>query len=480
MRKILLSLLAAFALTVNAQKQLLYTESFSVADDGTETSTGISTYHFYDKSNVNSLDLTSYSKTLYTYNDKGQVATSTAYSWSSTTGWNEGSETTYEYDAEGNLTKTTTGESFVEYSGYEYGYYSKMTTPYYEGNFKLYFNEANQLIQREQIMADGSVNQREKFTYNADGTLATSHSAYVSGEEETYPSDVTYTYNADGTIANTVTVSETRWGAMTTKAVYVYTDYSQSYVPGNVVAKAGDNNVVTLSWEAVAGATEYIVSYDTKRETVTATTLTTPSLLDGSHDFYVQAVIGGIARNASDAVYAEVKDEGKLPASDFQITGVEQGENEYGSVQYNTSVQFTLPETSSTITGYKLFYGESNWDYTSVALENVTVNGNTATATIGLSQYNVGVYNSETYEYDLVTKPLCIVISYVTGDSDKSNVAYWDFANNQPTTAITDASSSTAVPVAYYSISGSKLNNAQKGINIVKMSDNSVRKIFVK
>lgn len=43
------------------------------------------------------------------------------------------------------------------------------------------------------------------------------------------------------------------------------------------------------------------------------------------------------------------------------------------------------------------------------------------------------------------------------------------------------AGASTAVtPVAYFTANGAQLKSAQKGLNIVKMSDNSVRKIFVK
>lgn len=46
-------------------------------------------------------------------------------------------------------------------------------------------------------------------------------------------------------------------------------------------------------------------------------------------------------------------------------------------------------------------------------------------------------------------------------------------------TSIANASSK-ATPVAYFSADGAQLKSAQKGLNIVKMSDNSVRKIIVK
>ena len=37
-----------------------------------------------------------------------------------------------------------------------------------------------------------------------------------------------------------------------------------------------------------------------------------------------------------------------------------------------------------------------------------------------------------------------------------------------------------ATPVAIYNISGTRVNKASKGINIVKMSDGSVKKVLVK
>jgi len=47
-------------------------------------------------------------------------------------------------------------------------------------------------------------------------------------------------------------------------------------------------------------------------------------------------------------------------------------------------------------------------------------------------------------------------------------------------TAISSVASTSATPVAIYSIAGAKVAKAQKGINIVKMSDGSVKKVLVK
>ena len=80
-------------------------------------------------------------------------------------------------------------------------------------------------------------------------------------------------------------------------------------------------------------------------------------------------------------------------------------------------------------------------------------------------------------EYDLGTKPLFVVISYATGDSEGSNVEYWDFAANETSIA---SAQTASTPVSIYSVSGVKISNAQKGINIVKMSNGEVKKVLVK
>lgn len=46
--------------------------------------------------------------------------------------------------------------------------------------------------------------------------------------------------------------------------------------------------------------------------------------------------------------------------------------------------------------------------------------------------------------------------------------------------AIQSAEAASQLPTAIYSVSGSKISNMHKGINIVKMSDGTVRKVFVK
>ena len=48
------------------------------------------------------------------------------------------------------------------------------------------------------------------------------------------------------------------------------------------------------------------------------------------------------------------------------------------------------------------------------------------------------------------------------------------------TTGISQTEKTEATPVAYYSLSGTQLPALQKGLNLVKMSDGTTVKIFVK
>jgi hypothetical protein len=46
--------------------------------------------------------------------------------------------------------------------------------------------------------------------------------------------------------------------------------------------------------------------------------------------------------------------------------------------------------------------------------------------------------------------------------------------------SIEEATATQAEPVAYYSISGTRQNALQKGINIVRYADGTARKVWVK
>ena len=443
---------AAATLTANAQvKKLVHIEQYTIVTDdaGNETKTlaNSGTMNYYDADGVLVMDQSSYNRNFYEYNADGTVAKKTGCSWSASTGWtaSDYSTYTYEYDAEGNMVKQTSAAgSGTQYSGYEHGQYSKMENIDATGNvtytaiFQNTFNEAGQLIQREQMQAnaDGTMYAflRLTYTYNANGTVATENQDYLNQDGTPMATNwykKVFSYNADGTLDHYRQQSASRYCEQTSDYVYVYATYDAAWVVQNITAEAGANNTVSLKWDNVDGATGYNVIYDQQVVTVADNAYTTATLLDGSHDFYVQAIVGGEAKNISAATTVDVKDAGKLPAQNFTIVGVEPGENDWGGIVYNTSIQFTLPETTSTITGYKLYYGEGNYDC--VSFSDPTIENGVATATVQLSQYSVSDYDSETYEYVPRSEvALKVVITYASGDAEPSNVKKWNFLDNEP------------------------------------------------
>ena len=73
-------------------------------------------------------------------------------------------------------------------------------------------------------------------------------------------------------------------------------------------------------------------------------------------------------------------------------------------------------------------------------------------------------------------KAIAILIDRSTGKIENAALSYIeDFA-----TAISSASSDSETPAACYSLDGRKLPSVQKGINIIRMADGSVRKVLVK
>ena len=493
MRKILLSLCALAAISASAQDTKLVridTYAITVDADGNETSALSTTgnVNYYDKANSIAMVQSSYQRSLYTYNANGTVASVDAYSWGDATGWAYSSTTEYEYNDKGLVAKmgTISKGVYTQYTYDEQGNEIMMENlnngaSTYSTSYNNTYNENKQLVIKDQVLTTtGAINQRTMYTYNADGSVKTVETGYYVADDQplTYPSVSEYTYNADGSIAKVRVTSTSRYGENTTEQVYVYATFAASYVPQNVKTAAGENSTVTVTWDAVEGATAYKVIYDKEVADCTGTTYTTGMLLDGEHTFYVQAVIGDEAKNISEAAAASVKDAGKLPAENFKVVGVELGEDQNGNVAYNTTVQFTLPEGHSEIKSFGVYYDLSSaWSKVSVDVASATIEGNAVTLVVPFANYNIGTWNNDTYEYDLGTKPLYVVISYASGDADPSNVEYWDFAANESSIA---AASTSATAVAIYSASGAKISAPQKGINIIRMSNNEVKKVLVK
>jgi len=64
--------------------------------------------------------------------------------------------------------------------------------------------------------------------------------------------------------------------------------------------------------------------------------------------------------------------------------------------------------------------------------------------------------------------------------ADDFHLTYFGTESQKELTGVESVATTTVAPVAIYTVSGTKVATLQKGLNIVKMSDNSVRKVLVK
>lgn len=506
MKKILLPLCAlAFGLSnANADKQLVKTTNFGITldENGAEASRmdNGSTNYYFGKNNKVVLETMSggYSQYVYTYTAEGELDKKFNQSWYQSTGWETSGYTKSVYDAEGNLLRNETYNledslmSVNEYSGYVNGCYAKMENKdglgvaYYSQTYGYTWNENNQPLTMISYSGEfETANQMTTYTYNANGQLETESTQYSDGNggwAEPHMTN-TYYYNADGSIDHVWQFQNGRWGAFVSDVVYTYADLDAAYAPTITSIEAGEANTVKLAWTAVEGATGYKVIFDQTVAEVTETTFTTPTLLDGSHDFYVLAVVNGEDKNLSDVATCSVKDLGKKAATDFAVGNVTVGEDEWGGVAYNIEVSWTLPTDASPITGIKVYYGESSYDYASV--EDVTA----TSATIQLGEWAVRVYDYELYEYtDGKDMPFSVVISYATGDSERSNAVVcnpYNIASDIQTVVANGAAENANV----YNLSGvcvrknvktaNAVDGLAKGIYIVESGD-AAYKVTVK
>lgn len=506
MKKILLPLCAlAFTVAnVSAEKQLVKQTNWGVTLDesGAEsarTDNGGTTY-YYDKNNNLVLEALAggYTQYSYTYTADGKLDKKFNQSWSQSNGWETSGYTKNVYDAEGNLLRAETYNlkdslmSVNEYSGYVNGCYAKMENKY--GNGEVYYsqtygytwNENNQPLTMTSYSGEfETANQMTTYTYNANGQLETESTQYSDGTGGWMDPHMTntYYYNTDGNIDHVWQYQNGRWGVFVTDAVYTYADLDAAYVPTITSIEAGEANTVKLAWTAVEGATAYKVIFDQTVAEVTETTFTTSTLLDGSHNFYVLAVVNGEDKNVSDVATCSVKDEGKKPATDFAMGAITLGENDWGGVAYNIEVSWTLPTNASPITGIKVYYGESSYDYVSVADVTAT------SATIQLGEYAVRVYDTELYEYtDGKDLTFSVVISYATGDSERSNTVTCN-PHNIATDIQTVVANGATENADVYTVSGicvrknvktaDAVNGLAKGIYVIK-SGKATQKVTVK
>jgi len=479
--------------------------------------------YYYNANNQNSVETTSSAHYRYNYNADGTIASRESWNFSNgvfcKTQVNE-----YEYDADKNMTKTTTKKYDVDgnvtstsgslYEDYENGYYKVMKnfsadgTVTYESHYQLTFNDAKQIVSSIQLTGAefDQPNQGTFYTYE-NGLLAREVMAYYTpgaeeGQEWSNVIQTTvYTYNSDNTINTSTVITDSRGIHNEVEWRYTYATLDPALIPQNLTADGTiGGNEVYLKWDAVADATGYVVMYDNLTAEVEGKTeFITPMLKDGLHYFAVQAVVGGEKKNLSDFVTASVKDEGNVPMENFQVLAAEKVEIEsYGNISYyyNLTLSWDVPEGASPISDYKVYVdkGES-WkpsaNYTTgmpEADKKETYNDVNSWVT---DRQNFYWYTFEDTEWDqdagetksLGKGPDCklwICAIYATGESKPSNVVdvnIYNLANGESgITTINNDNRNGAVEI--YNLSGQRVNNLIDGQVYIVKQGNTVKKML--
>lgn len=416
---------------------VLNTYSYASTDTKPTVPTSVLT-KLYNKTGQLDVELSSSSKNVYTYNAQGLVSIKKSFSWSSTNKlWNLSSKTTYEYDGTGQLIRensySATADTLTSYrvlSGYENGVYNSAKTMNYNGSKFTYWNTYKLAFDNGLLTSSVRYNQTSEtnrtpldstvYTY-ANGKKATAVLYIYNGSKfvgnTTGTSSETFSYNTNGDLTTDILTSISRYGNYISYNEYVYTNYDESYAPTNLTAspKTGAGvapNLVTLSWTAApsSAVTGYRVVCDTiVSGIITGNTYTTSTQgQNGVHEYSVIAVAGSEMKNTSNRVSLTLNDTGVIPANNVKVTTISDKKESDGS--YDVTVVWDAPQTTSTITGYRVYY--SSYSY---------IDTKTTTAVVNISAYNAEGTdaNGDTYGKDV---KIYVLAMYTTGTASQSNI----------------------------------------------------------
>lgn len=416
---------------------------------------------------------------IYVYNEAGQNTITTQYSWvAADNAYKAIQEETCTYDADGNLTEKNKVENVgtifeVKWTYKYYDYVNGIATYYDEyKNGSLYYmykqlpeyDSSNRLVKCVVMYADPV-----DYTNPTHETVS-----YDDKDKET-----TKTYGADGY------VTEENDGKTT--YTYTYTDLKAEYAPANFKAEIVGNQTA-LSWDAVDGAQKYILTYEQKVEEVTGTSKTV-TVGEGERWFAVQAVIGGVVRNAS-VISSTMTDAGKLPVTDLAVGEMTRSEEATESdkadsrVFYNIPLTWTLPEGHSEIVKivvyYKSVYGNDSYKTVGETIENaegkedLVVLPNATSYTLRVDPFEVAEWDSNNKPYKGIDTPVYLRIVYTTGESEKSNIVYVNpFDKFDNPAGINNATVNTAKSAVRKYIENGKVviekNNKKIGVDAIEI-----------
>lgn len=393
-------------------------------------------YYYYNEKNQLIWEMVGTTRYEFEYNAAGQRTKRQTNLWVANPGsYQKSNYETYEYDAAGNVSKTTVmrkpygkdayeeDDVFMNYT-YEDGF-AKTWDNYYKGT--LYYNFRNTL------------------TKDANGDVT---------------KVVTERFDPDA--------PEKGW-TTTSTLDYQYSDLSADYVPSNLKMES-NNGDITLTWSPVAGAEKYIVSYDNERKEVEGATTFKVTLGTGYRQFAVQAVIAGVERNAA-FCETSVSDPGKKAITDLKVGEITEVVEETESEELTTRtfycipLSWTLPEGHSEVVKYNIYYNSRAYG------NNVSVAQTDPEAlsyVLKIDPFEVAEWDENGALTKGIETPIYVTVVYTTGESEKSNEVFVNPFKTlgHETNSIQSIAAAGAASSKYmFNVAGQRINNA-KGIVI--------------
>ena len=469
MKKIVLSLAAAFALTANvlAEDKVITETIVSTADLSTTV-----THKLYDANGNMILSLTEgTSQTVYTYDELGHC---TQEDFTNFLNPNQDRTYKYTYNNDGRIetVEKLAGERSLGTDTYTYDNHGYVTSETHSGSsFVTVINYTNEYDDKKHLIKRTMSSMGRDMgttTYEYTGDLLTKESSISGGELTGY---ITYAYDDN----NNLTTAE-RFDAEdnpTSLTNYTYGEIDGYYAPATVNAVANEGNTVTITWQGTANA----IVCNGEWIPVTGSSYTTAVLLDGVYSFYV--VNNGNA-TVSDPV--DVFDNTKVGVSNVQVTGNIYGEmttitDYYGEekevLAYMIPVSWTLPEGAQP-QSYRIYYN-SNY---SVDVEDGTLRSYTIPAV------NTTITRMSSQEPILLPFQIRVVAVYATGEVEPANVVSYTLEQTEAimsAVGISDIRTTANAPAEFYSLDGVRVpaSNAKHGTFIVRQGS-TVRKLQMK
>lgn len=425
------------------------------------------------------------SRDVYEYNEAGQMTTRTTRSWIPyDRSYKDLNLETYTYNGNGLVSRMdqtrNLGSSFESKRYYLYKAYDE------KGNATAWEHYNASDVLYYVYKAD--------YTYNAAGQV---EKKVVSEYDPDYPEDgyylyeaFEYTFKANGDIDTETHITYKSDGSVkaTNTTAYTYSELAEAYAPKNLKATIMGADV-QLNWDAVEGATNYVVTYGIEHVQVSGTSYMAQNIATGNVEFTVQAVVNGEEKNAATPVQATVADEGKLPAENLAFgtpyIKIEETDSE-DRTYYVVPLTWQLPANHSEIKDIRVYYNSRVYGHIYVSTEKTDITSyelkldeyevrNTTQQPILDADGNPEI-DEETGEpktEDVYTTGadinISVVIVYGSGESDPSNIVTVNPYNliNNIQDAIQAIPNTEKDDATYYDLAGRKVaGKVQKGIII--------------